>query len=54
MRKIVPTIADETETGEYDLDSVSVLREFRTMGAESALIEAFCEKAFADGHEKVG
>lgn len=50
----VPTIADETEAGEYYLDSVGVLPEFRGLGVGGALIEAFCKKAFAEGHERVG
>ena len=50
----VPTIADETEAGEYYLDSVGVLPEFRGLGVGGALIEAFCERAFAEGHERVG
>lgn len=50
----VPTIADETEAGEYYLDSIGVLPEFRGMGVGRALIAAFCDKAFTEGHERVG
>ena len=50
----VPTIADETEAGEYYLDSIAVLPEFRGQGVASALINAFCDKAFAQGHNRVG
>lgn len=50
----VPDIADETEAGEYYLDSLAVLPEFRGAGVGAALIEAFCERAFAEGAERVG
>ena len=50
----IPTIADETEAGEYYLDSVGVLPEFRGRGIGQALIAAFCNEAFAEGHERVG
>ncbi|MBE6181485.1 MAG: GNAT family N-acetyltransferase [Rikenellaceae bacterium] len=50
----VPTIADETETGEYYLDSVAVMTEFRGLGLGVCLVNAFCDKAFAEGYERVG
>ena len=50
----VPTIIDETKAGEYYLDSVGVIPEFRRLGIGHALIEAFCERAFTEGHERVG
>jgi ribosomal protein S18 acetylase RimI-like enzyme len=50
----VPNINDETEAGEYYLDSVAVLPEFRGQGIGSALVEAFCERAFSEGAERVG
>ena len=50
----IPTIADETEAGEYYLDSIAVLPEFRSRGVARALIASFCDKAFADGHDRVG
>ena len=50
----VPNILDETGRGEYYLDSISVFSQFRGLGVGRALIEAFCNKAFADGHERVG
>lgn len=49
-----PTIPDETEAGEFYLDSVGVLPEFRALGVGRALVAAFCEKAFTEGHEQVG
>lgn len=50
----VPVVADETEMGEYYLDSVGVLPEFRGCGVGQALVAAFCDRAFAEGHERVG
>ncbi len=50
----VPTIPDETEAGEFYLDSVGVFPEFREVGVGRALLEALCDKAFAEGHERVG
>ena len=50
----IPVIADETEAGEYYLDSVGVLPEYRGLGVGRALVAAFCDKAFAEGHECVG
>ncbi len=50
----VPTIADETEMGEYYLDSVAVMAEFRGLGVGACLVDAFCDKAFAEGYERVG
>ena len=50
----VPQIADETEVGEYYLDSVGVLPEFRGLGVGRELIAVFCEKVFAKGYDCVG
>ena len=50
----VPNILDETGRGEYYLDSVGVFPDFRGLGVGRALIDAFCDKAFAEGHERVG
>ena len=50
----VPQIADETEVGEYYLDSVGVLPEFRGIGVGRALVAALCDRAFAEGHQRVG
>lgn len=50
----VPNIPDETQAGEYYLDSIGVLPEFRGQGVGRALIAAFCDKAFAEGHERIG
>lgn len=48
------TIVDETSAGEYYLDSVGVLPQYRGMGVGRALVSAFCDKAFAEGHQRVG
>ena len=49
-----PSIADETEAGEYYLDSLGVFAEFRNKGVARALITALCEKAAAEGHRRIG
>ena len=49
-----PNIVDETEAGEYYLDSVGVLPEYRGLGVGRALVEAFCRRAFMEGHTCVG
>lgn len=56
IRKYNPgirVIDDETEAGEFYLDSVGVLPEFRGQGIGHALLEAMTSKAHADGHEHV-
>ena len=50
----VPEIADETNAGEFYLDSLGVKPEFRGMGIAQKLIDAMCKKAFALGHTNVG
>lgn len=49
-----PSIADETEKEEYYLDSIAVFSKFRGLGIGSALVEAFCRRAFEQGHKCVG
>lgn len=49
-----PHIEDETEAGEYYLDSLGVRSAFRGMGVGSMLINAACDKAYSEGHERVG
>lgn len=49
----VPEIADETNAGEFYLDSLGVKPEFRGMGIAQKLIDAMCKKAFALGHTNV-
>lgn len=50
----VPEIEDETESGEFYLDSVGVLPQFRGCGVGRALINSCCERAFSRGHRCVG
>lgn len=50
----VPNIVDETAAGEYYLDSVGVLPQYRGHGVGRALVAAFCDKVFLDGYERVG
>lgn len=49
-----PMVIDETSAEEYYLDSVAVIPEFRGNGIGSHLVNAFCEKAFGDGAQRVG
>lgn len=49
-----PRVADETSAEEYYLDSVAVLPEFRSMGVGKVLVDAFAERAFTEGAERVG
>ena len=44
----------ETEAGEFYLDSVGVLPEYRGRGVASRLFEAQCERASALGHKVAG
>lgn len=50
----VPHIEDETSSGEFYLDSLGVFPPFRGMGVGSALLNAMSDRAFAEGHERVG
>lgn len=50
----VPDIANETQPGEYYLDSVGVLPDFRGLGIGKELISAFCSHVFSQGHKRVG
>lgn len=49
-------MASESETGEgeFYLDSISILPEFRGCGVGSKLLKAICKRAFSLGHETVG
>lgn len=44
----------ETEAGEFYLDSVGVLPEYRSRGIASSLFEAQCERAASLGHKVAG
>jgi ribosomal protein S18 acetylase RimI-like enzyme len=50
----VPEMADETEEGEFYLDSLGVMPTCRGLGVGEKLIQALCEMAFAQGHKNVG
>lgn len=50
----VPDIEDETAAGEFYLDSLGVLPQFRGMGVGAMLLKAMSNKAFAEGHSRVG
>lgn len=50
----IPHIEDETEVGEFYLDSLGVLPRFRGLGVGSALLNAMCDRAYVAGHERVG
>ena len=56
MEKVgkVPTIVDETEPGEYYIDTLAVMPDFRGMGIGRTLIDTFCNKVFQQGHNCVG
>ena len=45
---------DETEAGEYYIDTLCVLPQYRKMGIASKLIAAIHEKALAEGHAQLG
>lgn len=47
-------IEDETEVGEFYLDSLGVLAKYRGLGIGSKLISAMCDKARKEGHQRVG
>ncbi|MBO7300919.1 MAG: GNAT family N-acetyltransferase [Tidjanibacter sp.] len=57
LRELVgrtPNIVDETEAGEYYLDSVGILPQFRGLGVGRKLVDSFCQKVFEEGHRCVG
>lgn len=47
-------IEDETSAGEFYLDSLAVLPQYRGCGVGRALLSAAADRAFAAGHERVG
>lgn len=50
----VPTVEDETSAGEFYIDSIAVLPQWRGRGVGGALLSAARDRAFAAGHERVG
>ena len=51
---IVPQVAEETEPGEFYLDSLAVFPKYRHQGIGTQLILAMSNKAFSEGHQRVG
>lgn len=49
-----PVIAEETGPGEFYLDSMGVLPQFRGRGIGGSLLAALRDKAIAEGHECTG
>lgn len=50
----LPNIVDETQAGEFYLDSVAVFPRFRGMGIGTMLVESLCKRCLSQGHEVVG
>lgn len=50
----VPAVEDETSAGEFYIDSLAVLPQYRGCGAGGALLAAARDRAFAAGHKRVG
>ena len=50
----MPALEDETGPGEFYLDSVGVLPEFRGCGVGSRLLVALRDKALSEGHGRIG
>ena len=50
----VREVEDETSAGEFYLDSLAVLPQFRGLGVGGALLVAARDRAFTAGHKKVG
>lgn len=50
----VPNVEDETSAGEFYLDSLAVLPQYRGCGVGGALLSAARDRAFAAGHKRVG
>lgn len=49
-----PAIDPETEAGEFYIDTLAVAEAMRGRGIGRQLLEAACERAFDDGHTRVG
>jgi predicted GNAT family acetyltransferase len=47
-------IPDETQEGEFYLDSLGVYPNFRNRGVGIKLVETFCKNVFDQGHKCVG
>lgn len=53
-RFVFPNDSDETGPGEFYIDCISVLKEFRRQGVGSCLINTMIEKAKSIGKDKIG
>jgi len=47
-------ITDETQPGEFYIDSLAVLPAWQGQGLGEQLLENMCAKAFSEGHSRVG
>jgi DNA-3-methyladenine glycosylase I len=50
----VRPVEDETSAGEFYVDSIAVLPEYRGRGVGRALLADLCRRVFAKGFDKVG
>lgn len=50
----IPNMTAETQAGEFYLDSIAILPNYRGQGFGKDLISALCQKALAEGHENIG
>ena len=50
----VRPVEDETSAGEFYVDSIAVMPQWRGRGVGGALLSAARDRAFAAGHERVG
>jgi DNA-3-methyladenine glycosylase I len=49
-----PSLPDETQPGEFYIDSLAVVPEYQGQGIATSLIQALCLKAKKQGHDIVG
>ena len=50
----MPDVANEAEPDEFYFDTLAVFPAYRHQGIGKALILALCEKAFSEGHQRLG
>lgn len=51
---MVPHVERETQDGEYYVDTLAVVPEWRGRGVGRLLLDGICAKAFDEGHERIG
>lgn len=51
---IMPHVEEETNDGEFYIDTIGVVKEYRSKGIGRMLLSAMCEKAYEKGHKHVG